>query len=143
MMNANMQPLLMQLLQSLGIGGLDGLTFPAGNPQSPLAGAAQPQPQPPMTQPGFPSPGFPGQGNAFGRMGMRPPQQPTAPTAAGAATAAPSQPAPMANSNFGQQMSAWAQSKPAKPAGYTGAWGQGPQMDAWKTSKPMKPMGGM
>lgn len=123
MMNPQMMQMLQQLLQSLGVdpsalGNLGGMG-------SPLNAGAQPQ-QPPMMQPGMPS-------------GM-PPM-----TGMGAATQAPKPPSPMPSSPhsaFGQSMSQWAQSKPEKPAGFDGAWGQSSQMGGWKQSRPTKP-GGM
>lgn len=166
-MNPRMNDYIMQLLASLGLGGGNSLPRPA----NPMAQAAQPPQQPGMAGGmggamggmggmGGPPPGmgwrrpdFPGQGHAYGRMGMSPPQQPTSPvapavmpaapmTAASAATAPAPNPAPMARpANFGQTMSTWAQSKPDRPDNYSGAWGQSSQMDTWRNARPDKPMG--
>lgn len=131
-MNAN----ILQLLQSLGID--PQMLRQAMQRRPAMMGQGDRGPPPGM---GWRRPNHPGQGHAFGRMGMRPPQAPQMPTAAGAATGAPTPPAPMGNgSGFGQQMRTWAQSKPAWPEGFDGAWGQSQPMQDWRGARPMKPM---
>lgn len=153
---------LLALLRSLGIGGgsmpQPGQMPGATPPQMPGSGMGGPGmgdrgPPPGM---GWRRPGFPGQGHAYGRMGMRPPQMPQAPqmpqpapapampTPALSATATPTPPAPMQRpQNFGQTMSAWAHSKPDRPDNFDGAWGQSPAMDTWRNARPTKPTGAL
>lgn len=150
---------ILALLRSLGIGNGSMPQMPSmGQPQMPQMGMQRPMmpggmpgmadrgPPPGM---GWRRPDFPGQGHAYGRMGMMPPQAPgtmpptPVPTPAPAPTplAAAATPATPRPQNFGQTMSAWAHSKPDRPDNFDGAWGQSPAMDTWRAARPTKPAG--
>lgn len=121
MLSPDLQHYITQLLGSLGVSGMNGLTWPANPPPTPINDpwmsgpitdgrmpgvGTTPAPQPVGTAPnpaggpppgmGWRRPGFPGQGHAYGRMGRpgMPPTTPPTPSTGitGAGIADPSKP---------------------------------------------------